>query len=938
MRVLVTGGAGFIGSHLAEALHGRGDEVIVLDNLSTGDRANLARLEGKPGFQFVEGSDLDADLLSELVRASDTVVHLAAAVGVFLIMRRPYESLHGNVVGTANVIEACARWQRRTIIASSSEIYGKSDDLPLREQSNRVLSSTEVIRWSYSSGKAVEEHLAFASAVQNGLPVSAVRFFNVVGPRQSPAYGMALPRFVTQALSGEDLTVFGDGTQTRTFCYVSDLVTGLLALLARPCAIGTAINLGSSQEISMLDLARKVIGLTGSRSKIRFVPYEEVYGPGYEDIARRVPDLTKAQAEIGYDPRWGIDDIIRAVVADQRGGPASGPLAGPSGFPVFEPAATARGVSGLPYGGRGSDGQPHGNAPLGLAASSPVARPIGATNGANGLRVANGANGTSLPPAPVRPPTGRAVTGLRAAAPATAVAVQDPPIQPARAGSGDSAVLPDALTAFTSLVASGELVVPDESVLPAELVLPVAPGLPEAPRPGSLARADADGLVHLSAMDGRVSDGGVNGNVWNGHHVNETGAVDLPEVGTAAAWSDLSPSTDHQSGRPVVNGRAVQRATRVSVVIPVFNEERSVAEVIRRIRSQPLDVELIVVDDGSTDGTARRLAEVADLVDIVITLPDNGGKGAAVRAGMVAANQEVIVLYDADLEMDVSVIGELIEPILDGRADFVNGSRVHDENSPYFSAAQWWGNRALTAVVRVLYGKNVEDIASAAKAFRRSTALGMQLTSDRFDLESEIIAKVIRMRARIVEIPVAFRPRARREGKKVRLSDGLLAIRTLIRNRFWSPKGAHAKLQGGRGRVGYQSPAAMNGGADQRRASEARRLQEASRIEEARNAASRRAAQDRMQATVREREQKKFELAARKKANAPGKKTSRTKQPKARVRLGSQRSQDKAFTHFLHLPPPPLSMIGEPAAETVGGLDHTNGSGTGPTGLGSLPA
>ncbi|HVL80686.1 MAG TPA: GDP-mannose 4,6-dehydratase [Actinomycetota bacterium] len=313
MRILVTGGAGFIGSHLSEALLERGDQVVVLDNLSTGSRDNLQGASKHDGFEFVSGSVLDAVLLDDLTAECDQVVHLAAAVGVQLIVSEPLRSLRTNVLGAVNVFEAAHRYRRPVLVASTSEIYGKNSGL-LHERSDRVLGPPSVARWAYSTSKAVDEILSFAYWRERHVPTVVARFFNTVGPRQTGAYGMVVPRLVAQALLGRPLTVYGDGSQTRCFCHVSDVVRAVVGLLDRPEAAGEPYNVGSNEEVSILELAHRIAARTGSASSIEFVPYEEVYGDQYEDMLRRAPDTTKLRNLLGWEPSHDLDSIIDATV------------------------------------------------------------------------------------------------------------------------------------------------------------------------------------------------------------------------------------------------------------------------------------------------------------------------------------------------------------------------------------------------------------------------------------------------------------------------------------------------------------------------------------------------------------------------------------------------------------------------------------------------
>ena len=314
MRVLITGGAGFIGSHLSEEYLRRADEVYVLDDLSTGRRGNIDHLEPDPRFHFREGSILDPSAVLELSGTCDCIVHLAAAVGVRYIVENPFTSIQTNVRGTEIVLEMADKFRKPVLIASSSEVYGRQTKAPLSETDDRVLGPTSVGRWSYASAKALDEFLALAYYRTRSLPATAARLFNVVGPRQTGMYGMVMPRFVAQALAGEDITVFGDGSQTRTFSFVGEIVAALADLAACEQARGEVVNLGGTEEVSILDLAKRVKDLTGSASEIRLIPFEEVYGPDFEDMPRRVPDVAKARRLIRFEPKATLDEMIRSVV------------------------------------------------------------------------------------------------------------------------------------------------------------------------------------------------------------------------------------------------------------------------------------------------------------------------------------------------------------------------------------------------------------------------------------------------------------------------------------------------------------------------------------------------------------------------------------------------------------------------------------------------
>lgn len=330
-RYLVTGGSGFIGSHLVESLVADGAQVTVLDNLSTGSRANLDAVRDRVG--FVQGSVLDDLLVDELVADVDVVVHLAAAVGVKLVIDQPLRSFVTNVRGTETVLEAAHRYRRKVLIASTSEIYGKNEHAPFSEEADRVLGPTTVWRWGYSTSKGVDELLAYAYHAERGLPTIVARLFNTTGPRQTGAYGMVLPRLVGQALAGEPLTVYGDGGQSRCFCHVADVVTALRGLLDEPLAEGRIFNVGSTEEVTIRELAGRVIRISGSSSTIRLVPYGEAYEEGFEDMRRRVPDTTRIRETIGWTPRVALDDIIREMVIAAGSRPADRTAVGDGAIP-----------------------------------------------------------------------------------------------------------------------------------------------------------------------------------------------------------------------------------------------------------------------------------------------------------------------------------------------------------------------------------------------------------------------------------------------------------------------------------------------------------------------------------------------------------------------------------------------------------------------------
>ncbi|CAM3072087.1 UDP-glucuronate decarboxylase [Prescottella defluvii] len=313
MKTTVTGGAGFIGSHLVEYLLRQGDEVVVLDDLSTGKLANLESVSGAAGFRFVEGSILDRDAVDSAVGGADRVFHLAAAVGVRLIVDSPLESLRTNIHGTETVLDACLDAGSTLLLASTSEVYGKNTSDALSEDADRILGSPLTARWTYAAAKGIDEAFAHAYWREFGLRVAMVRLFNTVGPRQTGRYGMVVPTLVGQALRGEPLTVFGDGQQTRCFSYVGDVVPAIVAIAEQPAAYGRAFNLGGAQEVSILDLAERVVEILGSDSAISLVPYEQAYASGYEDMRRRVPDNRRARELVGFEPTTRLDEIIARV-------------------------------------------------------------------------------------------------------------------------------------------------------------------------------------------------------------------------------------------------------------------------------------------------------------------------------------------------------------------------------------------------------------------------------------------------------------------------------------------------------------------------------------------------------------------------------------------------------------------------------------------------
>ena len=314
MRAFITGGAGFIGSHLAEALLAAGHQVSVLDNLSTGSIANIEPLKRRPGFHYAIDSVTNEPLLAELVDGCDVVFHLAAAVGVKLIVEAPVHTIETNVHGTEVVLRHANKKKKLVVIASTSEVYGKSTAVPFHEDADLVLGPTTKHRWAYACSKAIDEFLALAYWKEKKLPVVITRFFNTVGPRQTGRYGMVIPNFVRQGLSGQPITVHGDGRQTRSFCHVSDVVDALQRLVAEPRAIGQVFNVGNDQEISIMALAERVRALTGGRSDIVTIPYDQAYESGFEDMPRRVPDLTKIRALVGFTAQADLDGILAGVI------------------------------------------------------------------------------------------------------------------------------------------------------------------------------------------------------------------------------------------------------------------------------------------------------------------------------------------------------------------------------------------------------------------------------------------------------------------------------------------------------------------------------------------------------------------------------------------------------------------------------------------------
>lgn len=314
MKFLITGGAGFIGSHLAEELLNNGETVTVLDDLSTGRLENVVHLENSPEFELVVGTILNENLMDKLVERCDAIFHLAAAVGVELIVKKPVESLTTNIKGSEIILEMAHRYRKKVLITSTSEIYGKNTNGPLKENDDRILGSPLKTRWSYSTAKAVDEMLAYVYWKEKQVPSIIVRLFNTVGPRQSGSYGMVMPRFISRALENKPITVFGNGKQTRCFIHVRDVVNALIKLINEPKAVGDVFNIGSQDEISIEELAKQIIRLTKSKSKIEYMSYDQAYEEGFEDMQRRVPDTAKLKSLIGFKTTFPLDDIIKDIV------------------------------------------------------------------------------------------------------------------------------------------------------------------------------------------------------------------------------------------------------------------------------------------------------------------------------------------------------------------------------------------------------------------------------------------------------------------------------------------------------------------------------------------------------------------------------------------------------------------------------------------------
>lgn len=318
MKILITGGAGFVGSHLADKLIAQGNEITVIDDLSTGRYTNIAHLEGTDRFRLIIDSVLNQSLMEDLIRETDRVYHMASAVGVRLIMEQPVKTIETIFHGTDVILKFCSRYRKRVLIPSTSEVYGKGASVPFREEDDLLTGATDKHRWAYACAKTLDEFLALAHWKESRLPVAVVRLFNTVGPRQTGQYGMVVPRFVHAAIKNEPITVHGDGTQSRCFGHVGDVVEGLAKMLDIPECFGQVVNLGNEEEVSIKALAERAIELTGSRSEIRYLSYDEAYGDGFEDMRRRVPSLEKAKRLIGYQPTRTLTDIINDVAAEFR--------------------------------------------------------------------------------------------------------------------------------------------------------------------------------------------------------------------------------------------------------------------------------------------------------------------------------------------------------------------------------------------------------------------------------------------------------------------------------------------------------------------------------------------------------------------------------------------------------------------------------------------
>ncbi len=316
--ILITGGAGFIGSHLADQYISKGAKVLAIDDFSTGSEENIAHLKANKDFECVKDTILNEQALEPLIKRADMVYHLAAAVGVYTIVEKPLQSLITNLQGTEKVLALCNKYKKKVLIASTSEVYGKSQKFPFKEDEDTVMGSTKISRWSYAYAKAIDEFLALAYYREHKLPLVVVRFFNTVGPRQTGRYGMVIPNFVRQAMTGEDITIFGDGQQSRCFTYVNDVVNEIVKLMETPKAEGEVFNVGGTEEINMEALAKLVLKKIGGKSKLVYVPYDKAYPLGFEDMQRRIPDLSKLKAMTGYSPTKGIDEILDIIIEHKK--------------------------------------------------------------------------------------------------------------------------------------------------------------------------------------------------------------------------------------------------------------------------------------------------------------------------------------------------------------------------------------------------------------------------------------------------------------------------------------------------------------------------------------------------------------------------------------------------------------------------------------------
>ena len=323
MKILITGGAGFVGSHLADRLINAGHEITVIDDLSTGRYSNVEHLEVNPNFRLIIDTVLNTAIMEELIRDSDRVYHMASAVGVRLIMEQPVKTIETIFHGTDVVLSRCSKFRKRVLIPSTSEVYGKGVSVPFKEEDDLLTGATDKHRWAYACAKTLDEFMALAHFKETRLPVVVARLFNTVGPRQTGQYGMVVPRFVKAAVNNEPIEVHGDGTQSRCFGHVSDVVGGLISALENPACFGQVVNFGSDAEVSINNLAKRAIDLTASKSEVRYIPYDQVYGEGFEDMQRRVPSLAKAARLVGYKPTKTLDDIINDVAAEMRSGLSS---------------------------------------------------------------------------------------------------------------------------------------------------------------------------------------------------------------------------------------------------------------------------------------------------------------------------------------------------------------------------------------------------------------------------------------------------------------------------------------------------------------------------------------------------------------------------------------------------------------------------------------